>query len=168
MVDTILAQGCTLAYSSQPSRPFFVVLTIIHKTALTITIRSRHLHYPDSHISCLHPHQQAAGISIFIEVQFFLIPILVGLLVASSAYSCESDGGIHGGRWRWSLIWELPVESHPASCLGITPVARILIDFKNSHLARVALEGKCVAQMLNLVGGKLSREVWIFWMRPIN
>ena len=113
MVDTILAQGCTLAYSSQPSRPFFVVLTIIHKTALTITIRSRHLHFPDSHISCLHPHQQAASINIFMEVHLFLIPILVGLLVASSAYSCGSDGGIHGGRWRWSLIWELPVESHP-------------------------------------------------------
>ena len=27
-----------------------------------------------------------------------LILILVGLLVASAAYSCGSDGGIHGGR----------------------------------------------------------------------
>ena len=96
MVDTILAQGCTLAYSSQPSQHFYVVLAIIQKIPFTITI---HLNYHDSHISCLHPHQQAASISIFMEVELFLIPILVGLLVASSAYSCGSDGGIHGGRW---------------------------------------------------------------------
>ena len=125
MVDTVLAQGCTLAYSSQASQPFpssFKIPTI----ALTIDIR--HLPYND------------------LFLFLFLILILVRLLVASSAYSCRSDGGgIHGGRRRVEPYLGIAGWITPPSCLGITPspVDRILIDSSNScnhsHLAKIYL-----------------------------
>ena len=38
------------------------------------------------------------SLNIFMVANLLLLLILVRLLVASSAYSCRSDGGIHGGR----------------------------------------------------------------------